>query len=36
VTFKILLTAGKIDARGINIFLRGGGGLDVSQVYIYI
>jgi dynein heavy chain len=31
VTFKILLTAGKIDARGINIFLRGGGGLDVSQ-----
>ena len=32
VTFKILLTAGKIDARGISIFLRAGSALDSSQM----
>ena len=32
ITFKILLTAGKIGQKGVNIFLRGGSGLDVQQV----
>ena len=32
VTFKILVTAGKIDARGISIFLRAGSALDSSQM----
>ena len=31
VTFKILMTAGKLDTRQINLFLRAGNALDISQ-----
>jgi dynein heavy chain len=32
VTFKILITAGKLDFRHINLFLRAGSSLDIHQV----
>ena len=32
VIFKILVTANKLDPRNINLFLRGGGALDINQV----
>lgn len=32
VTFKILLTANKLDTRNVNLFLRGGSALDLNQV----
>jgi dynein heavy chain len=32
VTFKILVTANKLEAKNISLFLRGGGALDVHQV----
>ena len=32
VTFKILLTAGKLAASNISLFLRGGGALDINSV----
>eukprot|EP01041_Mallomonas_annulata_P002980 gene2980-5847_t len=31
VTFKILLTAAKLDSRNVSIFLRGGGAMDLNQ-----
>ena len=31
VTFKILITANKLDMRSINLFLRGGSALDITQ-----
>eukprot|EP01042_Synura_sphagnicola_P000006 gene6-7_t len=32
LTFKILLTAGKLDSRSVSLFLRGGSALDLNQV----
>ena len=32
VTFKILMTAGKLEARHINLFLRAGNALDINSV----
>jgi dynein heavy chain len=32
VTFKILITAGKLEYRHINLFLRAGSSLDINQV----